>query len=99
MNKGDESASCTDPGLFIDEANGSGFQFGELRLEIDDFDAQMMDARPAFGNELAHRRLFSRCLQQFDAALADRQHGHTHALILDDFDLLKFESEAVSPET
>src|SRR5262245_59945054 len=98
MNKGDESALRTEPGLFIDEANASSLQFSELRFEIDDFDAQMMDARPAFGNELAHRRLFACCLQQLDAALADRKHGYTHALIGDDFDLLQIESEAVPPK-
>src|SRR5262245_8415078 len=59
----------------------------------------MMNSGAAFGQKLPDRRILAAGLEQFDAAFPDRQHGDSHALILNRLDPFQFEAERVAPES
>ena len=98
MYERDERASGADSRPLVNQAGAAGFQFVEFRIDVIDFDAKVMNSGAAFGQELPDRGLIAGGFEQFNAAFADRQHGDSHALILNNLDPFQFEAERVAPE-
>lgn len=99
MNERHERPARADDRLFVNQPHATSFQFAEFRMDVVDFDAKVMNSGAAFGYKLSDRGLGASGFEQFDATLADRQHGDANALIFHDLDALQFEAERVAPES
>ena len=70
MQKRDAFAFGTDAGSVIDESDPFAAAAVECSIQIVDGEADVMDAGPAFGDELGNGRIGSLSLEQLDQGVA-----------------------------
>src|SRR5262245_29584952 len=81
VEEGDELSFRAASGVTVENAQSQRPHLAELRFEIVDFVADMMQSLASFLQEAAHRGVGAHRLQQFDAGISYRQERNGYALI------------------
>jgi hypothetical protein len=95
MEEGDTFPFRAQAGRLIDEADSSGAAAGEGTVEIVDGEADVMDAGPTFGDELADRRIRMFGFEQLDEGFTGREAGDPGTICIVESDLGHAEQIAV----
>jgi hypothetical protein len=98
MNECDQTTTRAHTRSLVNEARTRRFQALQRRTYIVYADGYVMNARAALIEKLCYGRITTGRLKQLYARLAHRQHGHTHALLLDDFRMRHLKPKGVTPE-
>ena len=85
MNKKVEMPARSNLQILVDQANAPGFQSFQSPRNIVDMKRDVVHAFAALGEKPADRRVLSCRLQQFNPALAYRDHRRPHLLVLNRF--------------
>src|SRR5207245_861373 len=81
------------PRYFVDQLSALGAQAAELGAEIVDVEGDVVQARPALGEELPDRRLGPEGPEQLDPAPTHMQRRCLDALLLDGLAMLERRAE------
>src|SRR6185436_2536089 len=95
MEKRDAASMRARHRRLVDQAIPFRFQSREMRLDVVDAEADVMDPFAAFLDELRDRRVGAGRLEELEVGVADGEEGRFHFLRLDRFGVLDRQAEGL----
>src|ERR1044071_4819803 len=95
MEEGDAAAVRARHRRLVDEAIAALLEAGEVRFDVVDAEADVVDAFTALFDELGDRRVCAARLEQFEVGISNRQERSADFLRLDRLDVLDFQPEVL----
>ena len=74
------------------------FEFRERRVNIGNFNCNMVHSRSAFGEKLPHGCFRPKRLEEFNVSIANGEHTHPYALFSDLLGRIYLQTERVAPD-
>jgi hypothetical protein len=99
MDKGNLSAAGSGNGFVMYQPNSLGLELRQYGLHVIYFETDVMQARPALGEESGHPAGAGRWLHQLEIGCADRQHRHDGFLPRQRLSVVHGEAQGSLPET